>query len=97
MKGSSSHFCLLIEKPENCPQESFDALHEVFVGDVCDGQFPIFGGEQSLPPAYLSVPQHVDNFDGYDIYGHRAPYGPIYGPQYSFQPKLNSRPILSLK
>ena len=45
MKGSSSHFCLLIEKPENCPQESFDALHEVFVGDVCDGQFPIFGGE----------------------------------------------------
>ena len=60
MKGSSSHFCLLLEKPDNCPQESFDALHEVFVGDVCDGQFPILGGEQSLPPAYLSVPQHRD-------------------------------------
>ena len=37
MKGSSSHFCLLIEKPDGCPQESFDKLHEVFQGDLCDG------------------------------------------------------------
>ena len=58
MQGTSSHFCLLLEKPVNCPQESFDALHEVFTGGVCNGQFPNIGGETSLPPAYLSVPQH---------------------------------------
>ena len=74
MKGSSSHFCLLIEKPENCPQESFDQLHEVFKGDLCEDQdFPILGGEDSLPPAYLTVPQFRD-YDDYHI------YWPFYGP-----------------
>ena len=61
MKGSSSHFCLLIEKPENCPQESFDKLQEGFQADFCEDQdFPILGGEDSLPPAYLTVPQFRD-------------------------------------
>ena len=60
MKGSSSHFCLLIEKPQNCPQESFEQLHEVFMGDLCEDQdFPILGPD-SLPPAYLTVPQFRD-------------------------------------
>ena len=57
MKGSSSHFCLLLTKPEGCPQESFDKLHEVFTGEPCEGEIPILGGVDSLPPAYLSVPQ----------------------------------------
>ena len=59
MIGTSSHLCLLIEKPDDCPQESFDKLHEVFKGDVCEGQIPVIGID-SLPPAYLSVPQHRD-------------------------------------
>ena len=62
MKGSSSHFCLLIEKPDGCPQESFDKLHEVFQGDLCEGQdLPIVGRrKRALRPAYLDVPQHRD-------------------------------------
>ena len=61
MRGTSSHLCLLIEKPDGCPQESFDKLHEVFEGDLCEEQdFPILGGPESLPPAYLSVPNHRD-------------------------------------
>ena len=53
--GSYSKYCLLLEKPDGCPQESFDKIHEVFTGDVCEGQLPILGGPDSLPPAYLSV------------------------------------------
>jgi len=67
-RGSSMHLCSLIQKPENCPQESFDKLLEVFEGDLCDNQpglphadnFPVLGGKSSLPPAYLTVPQYKD-------------------------------------
>jgi len=67
-KGSSMHLCLLIQKPEPCPQKSFDELNRVFEGDICNNQpglphadiFPVLGGESSLPPAYLTVPQYKD-------------------------------------
>jgi len=64
MMGTSGHLCLLNEKPDGCPQESFDKLHQVFKGTVCEDQdqmkIPILGGVDSLPPAYLSVPKHRD-------------------------------------
>jgi len=60
MEGTSSHFCLLTEKPNNCPETSFDEIHRVFKGKVCRERQIILGGESSLPPAYLSVPQHRD-------------------------------------
>ena len=81
MKGTSSHLCLLIEKPEGCPQQSFDQLHDIFEGDLCEGQdFPILGGPDSLPPAYLSVPQHRDCLGkiAMNIYEHFYQYSQPY-------------------
>ena len=63
-RGSAQILCRLNEKPDGCPQESFDKLVEVFVGEMCDTQEEInwgkLGGAGGLPPAYLSVPHYKD-------------------------------------
>ena len=32
------HLCLLKSRPWNCPQESFEQLQEIFLGDFCQDQ-----------------------------------------------------------
>jgi len=53
--------CMPDTKPEVCPQESWDKLAQVFVGDQClkpERQSRAFSSAV-LPPMYLSVPGHA--------------------------------------
>ena len=54
--ASHTEYCLPSTKPNNCVQESWNELQNVFEGNCPENQSPgMVGGLGGLPPAYLQV------------------------------------------
>ena len=54
INGNSGQFCLLLNKPSNCPQASFDLLKQVFEGELCRNQLAAGGGGGGAGSSYTS-------------------------------------------